>query len=282
MAKQTDQKPANAPPPDTKVPKHRSPNHPTIGLEASLAKAKTIYDQFKQHAVPVKAATEAIGYKAGSSSGMQAIASLAYFGLLEIAGSGDKRQAKVTAEGAKIIGNHSDRLRLLREAALKPAIHQELWEKFYDAANGLAPDASINQYLRWDREDGTFNPESVESFIEQFKGSVGFANLISSDTLSDEKADSGLEEQPVVLQPEIQSPKGTQPGVREFTFPLMDGSAVLRVPHPMGEENYNLLKAILDATKVALIGPKKSDAATEPPGPYSDEHVVRRKRLSDP
>lgn len=56
------------------------------------------------------------------------------------------------------------------------------------------------------------------------------------------------------------------PGTREFSFPLMDGVATLRVPHPMGEANYNLLKAILDATKVALIGPKVAPP-TDPPSP---------------
>lgn len=49
------------------------------------------------------------------------------------------------------------------------------------------------------------------------------------------------------------------PGTREFSFPLIDGVATLRIPYPMGQENYELLKAVLEAAKTALIGSKKPD-----------------------
>jgi hypothetical protein len=71
------------------------------------------------------------------------------------------------------------------------------------------------------------------------------------------RGESGAEQ----MQPQTkeQSKQPAPPGTREFTFPLMDGAAVLRVPHPMGQENYDLLKAVLEAAKSALIGQKKTD-----------------------
>lgn len=53
-----------------------------------------------------------------------------------------------------------------------------------------------------------------------------------------------------------------EPSTREFSFPLIDGVAVLRVPHPMGQANYDLLTAVLDAAKAALVGPNSAEPKT--------------------
>lgn len=59
-------------------------------------------------------------------------------------------------------------------------------------------------------------------------------------------------------------PERTPPGVREFSFPLIDGVATLRIPHPMGDANYNLLVAVLNATKAALTGAAAPDKSSRP------------------
>lgn len=41
--------------------------------------------------------------------------------------------------------------------------------------------------------------------------------------------------------------------MKNFTFPLIGGDvATLQVPHPMSEENYNVLMAVLGAIKISL------------------------------
>ncbi|MFO0836453.1 MAG: hypothetical protein U0638_15915 [Phycisphaerales bacterium] len=246
-----------------KVPRHRSPNYPSMNLERSLEKAALLAAKFKRHGVPTATALEAMEYKPDSSTGQQALASLSYFGLVEYEGSGNKRHVKVTDIAAKIIGDHSDRPRLLKEAALAPAIHREVWDKYHKGDDGLAPDATIKQYLQWDREGAKFNPEALDPFIEQFKQTIAFAGLDSSASISSDSAEKfdGAGADAMMEPTKVNTPttRPPEPGTREFSFPLLDGVATLRVPHPMGQENYDLLTAVLAAMKSALVGQKKTE-----------------------
>lgn len=46
--------------------------------------------------------------------------------------------------------------------------------------------------------------------------------------------------------------------MKNFTFPLMEGdTATLTVPHPMSEENFTMLMAIIQASKPGFVSPKK-------------------------
>lgn len=82
------------------------------------------------------------------------------------------------------------------------------------------------------------------------------ASISGESSVDDGNAGADDMEQPK----DIPTPKRQpDPGMREFSFPLIDGVATLRIPHPMGQENYELLKAVLEAAKSALIGSKKSD-----------------------
>lgn len=192
MAKTHTATPPATPAAKTKVPKHRSPNYPTMGLERALAKVALVYNsEFRRHAVPIKDGMAKMEYSADSSTGQQALASMKYFGLVEFEGTGDKRMVRVSEPAAKIVANHADRDRLLKEAALAPAIHREVWDKF-NTPDGLAPDATIRQYLVWDREDSRFSEEAATAFLTQFKQTISFAKLTGSATIPEVKTDGGI------------------------------------------------------------------------------------------
>lgn len=162
----------------------RSPNYPIYRLDTAIKKAEALIAAFKSFQVPVAAAAKTLGFStASSSSAAQAIAALRAYGLIDVTGSGADRKIAVSDTAAKIIGKHSDREKLLRQAALAPAIHAELFKKFV-TADGIAPDPSINQYLRWDRSEGRFNQEVVDVVIRQFKSTLAFAGLDSSGKMS--------------------------------------------------------------------------------------------------
>ena len=51
-------------------------------------------------------------------------------------------------------------------------------------------------------------------------------------------------------------PAGESVAVRDFTFPLIGGGmAVLRAPLPMSDENYTLIKTMLETMKKAIVTP---------------------------
>lgn len=165
------------------VTRNRSPNHPAFGLEEAEAKTAILYDAYQCHSVPMVTALQKLGLKSTSSSGMQALAALSAFGLIEVTGAGVKRHVKVSEDAAKIVGGHRDKQTLRQAAAIAPNLHKELWDRFH-TKDGLAPDETISHYLRWDRAEGTFIPQALEGFIEQFKNTVRFAKLDSSAKIS--------------------------------------------------------------------------------------------------
>lgn len=163
---------------EPKSKKHRSPNYPSFSLETAVAKASVLYQRNKRHWIPAAAAMEQMDYKSNSSTGQQAIAALKSFGLIDDQGSGDKRQICVNERATKIILGAAAKPQMLQEAALLPPINSEVWEKFYKPGDGLAPDATIRDYLIFQR-DVKFNPDSVGTFIAQLKNSASYANLYS-------------------------------------------------------------------------------------------------------
>jgi len=66
-------------------------------------------------------------------------------------------------------------------------------------------------------------------------------------------AEKGQKHQHNDGQNEATSPPKTEGRMKNFTFPLIGGDvATLQVPHPMSEENYGVLMAVLSAIKVSL------------------------------
>jgi hypothetical protein len=173
-----------------KKQRNRSPNYPVVSLKAALE----YLEQLRKFAngtyyVPLSPAIEdAWQMKAGSSYGKQVAAALKAFGLVEDKGSGDSRSIRVSEAGAKILGSHSDRPKLLREAAIRPSVHKELWTHF----NGdFPPDVTLRQYLLFDREGNKFSEGAVDDFLKEFRDTLEFAKLGKSDTMAGDSEAEG-------------------------------------------------------------------------------------------
>jgi hypothetical protein len=192
MAKSKDASP-NTPGADTNgtaiVGRTRSPNYPIYRIDTALKKTEALAAQYKRFRVPLQSVAETMGFKSHtSSSAAQAVAALKAYGFVDVSGNGDSRQVAVSETAHKIIGNHTDRQSLLQKAALAPAIHLELYKKFV-TQDGIAPDATIRQFLLWDREGGRFNEDVVDVFIRQFKGTLQFVGLDTSAKMSKESSE---------------------------------------------------------------------------------------------
>lgn len=234
--------------------KHRSPNYPAISLEKAIAKAGLIYAPYKRHHVPVDRAITTMDYKSGSSVGQQAVATLIYFGLAEDQGVGDKRQIRITERGAKILAGHSDRDKLIQEAALLPPIHKEIWEKFHKGLDGLAPDATVKQYLEWDRDGAKFNPDSSAAFIDEFKQSIAFAKLDSSASMSEDQPDMIMQtEDGQVLALEVKKNPPPSPGAFPLPVLMDDGTFQMVYIPTMTEKAFAFLKTALETYKPAIV-----------------------------
>jgi len=254
----------------TKSKRHRSPNYPFIGLEKAIERTRQIYEADRRHEVPVKVVSEKRWeYKAGSSQGDQTIAALRAYGLIEVSGIGDKRMIQISDRAYRIIAGAQDAPQRIKDAALSPAIHSELWQKY--GAIGLPSDDTIRNYLLFERESGRFNEDVVDGVIGRFKDTISFAKLDSSDKIRaamlvglDE--DEGTEKEkmdsmntPLDRTPLKENPPPAASGQKDFPLYLSNNKrGVLYIPPSMTAKDYELLKKqienhliVIEATSVS-------------------------------
>jgi hypothetical protein len=154
----------------------RSPGYPACTLKVAIEKARTLKDyQPARKPIPIDSALKALGYSVGSGAGMQMIASLKKFGLVEDAGSLDQRTVRVSDLAWKIIGDvrpqSPDRDKATAEAALSPKIHAEIRERW---PHGLPDDATIGHWLTMEK---AFNEKSVAGFLKDLRQTFEYAKL---------------------------------------------------------------------------------------------------------
>lgn len=171
----------------------RSPAYPFVNLQTAIARAKEFYDKEQRNAANVTVAARHWGFKEESSYGAQTIAALASFGLLQDDGAGDKRTVRLTSNALKILldtrPDSEERANLIKQAALAPRIHRQLWDRW---RNNLPSDAQLRHtlLLEWPTP---FNENAIDGFIAEYRDTISFAKLTESDKLVQEVEDKGDE-----------------------------------------------------------------------------------------
>lgn len=165
----------------------RSPAYPGIGLETAIKRARELYAQEKMNPVPTTIAVKRWGFKEKSSGGLIAIAALKSFGLLKDSGSGTERKLQLTDEARGILldtrQESRERDQLIKEAALRPKIHDTLWRKW---GADLPSDDTVMHALKF---DWSFNENIVSDLVKEYKDTILFAKLTNSDIISTSNGD---------------------------------------------------------------------------------------------
>jgi len=177
---------------DTKTPekqkRHRSPAYPGINLQAALERARSIYAVERRNAANVSVVAKHWKLSPKSSGALIAFAALSAFGLVESSGNGDQRTLKLSELALRILlderAESTDRDSAIKRAALRPKIHQQLWEKW---GSNLPSDENFKHALVFDWK---FNENAVSEFITQYKSTISFAGLSDSDVVSAAEDDS--------------------------------------------------------------------------------------------
>lgn|GEM_PF-808506 len=240
------------------VRRHRSPAYPFLSLPAAIDKAQLFFEKERSHKVSVQAALEHIGYGPGSSSGFRVLASMLQFGLLEEEGSKDSRVVWLSDLGRQIVldkrEESPERIAAIKQAALRPEIHNELWARWKDHG-GLPSDATIETTLI---KDMGFNPKAAPEFIKELKDSFSFAQVWEQLPLAREirpSTASGSTVEATVFSPrDVAKPITLSTAdLRNITIPLVGGGmAVLSIPHPLSRKNYELIEKWLHLMREAL------------------------------
>jgi hypothetical protein len=156
----------------------RSPAYPHIGLAEAVwltQKIKPVADG--SHAVTLTAAAEALGLRPESSWLNLRLAALKKFGLIDDLPAGETRERRVRLTSPAImlttIPHYDVMNRVLRQqAALRPPIYEDLWNRFGPILPANEP---LREYLVAERR---FNPQSVDALLENFRSTVEYAELM--------------------------------------------------------------------------------------------------------
>lgn len=166
--------------------RHRSPNYPAISLERAISFAQTLYEKFKQSPIAYEVAARGLNYSPTSSVGMQIMASISYYGLIDVEGSGKNKRVKLSDFAFKIIVDKRtvspERDTAIKQAALNPSIFKKIKDDF---PNDIPADEALQYDLVMKYK---FNPASVHQLIKMFKETMAYAKVYESYIMG---ADSG-------------------------------------------------------------------------------------------
>jgi hypothetical protein len=282
------------------VPKKRrarSPNFPAITLKDAVERVRTLFKEEGRNFAHEDTILGHWKYKPRSGGGWSVLAAVKSFGLLAQEGSGNTRRYRLSDAALKLVMKSGDeyadeRRDELKDAALKPRIHRELWVKY----SGTLPS---NQTLEYDLVSSSgFTPVAAKEFVPRFRETITFAGLTATDRLtgSDEdneddadefasadpfKAGSAVTTPPTVTRV-VKAPPGSAPTfehripaelpttVIPILLPGLGQAGALKLPTSMSEAEWNTMLAIIGAYKPTIVQSESKGHATERTKPTSE------------
>ena len=253
----------------------RSPSYPAIDLETAIDRARVLYGKERQYHTAPETVARHWSYKSLNGPAALSLAALKKFGLMEDEGVGPDRRVWVTDLAVDILANPdpADRLAAIKDAALRPPIHRELWDKYGSERSDEA--------LKWEliRERG-FTETGASEFVPQYKATITFAGLDAGDrkptqTRNTQENKASVRRTPLGQELHGDSlPPGDRRSARQrrpseeastYAVPVAVGSdVVIEGPFPLSEQEWSQFIAVLTAMKPGLV----SDSAQErQPGP---------------
>jgi hypothetical protein len=198
----------------------RSPAYPAFPIDKALNQVVQLYKNEGKYETPANTATASWGYSIKSSGGRQALATLKYYGLIDVSGDGDSRKVKVSATALDILQDtredDTEKKKLIRKVALTPAIHKALYESYPE---GLASDGTVTHYLV--KEQG-YSPDAARDVLAEFKQTCSYAGLYDAANKVDKPAkptDTPLDKEELPKVEAGYKIQWTSAGVDQFATP---------------------------------------------------------------
>lgn len=214
----------------------RSPSYPAISLDRAVERAKQLYKIEKQFPTPVDSVVKHWGLTTLNGPAGLALAAMKKYGLLTDEGAKEDRRVKLTDLAVQILEHPSTEARKegIREAALTPSIHREIWAEF---GTNLPSDANLIWTLAKDRN---FTETGAKEFVREYRETIAYAGLgdmASTDTPAPDTSDEENE----VDEDETSDDEAEDKGGRaekkneQRRQPPRDGRSAINIPLPNGE-----------------------------------------------
>jgi hypothetical protein len=287
---------ATLPPEPPKKKRARSPNFPAITLKDAVERARTIFKEEGRNFAHEDTILGHWQYKPRSGGGWSVLAAVKSFGLVIQEGSGNTSRYRVSDTALMLVMKSGDeyaneRREVLKDAALKPRIHRELWTKY----SGSLPS---NQTLEYELvSNWGFTPIAAKEFVPRFRETISYAELIATDRLTGSDGDNGnnLDEftpqdpfgpagavtragpstkvvsQSVAPASNLeQRPAESPTTVIPILLPGVGQVGALKLPTSMSEAEWNTMLAIIGAYKPTIVQPGPSRRAAGDTKPVTE------------
>jgi hypothetical protein len=153
----------------TEKQKDRSPNYPSISLEAAYDAVQKLHESDGTSPVPQEALIQNLGHKMMSGPARSKIAAVRQYGLIESAGGGKIR----VSDRALPLFYHQPQERefraTLKDLALMPPLFGQLYGQYAQASEN-----TLRLHLVRERK---FSPEGAKRLARVFKDTLTFAKL---------------------------------------------------------------------------------------------------------
>ena len=168
--------------PEPKAPRRRqqtgrSPSYPSVSLPRAVQRVGELYEHERQYPVAAATVPALWGYQNLNGPAGLTLSALKKFGLTEDEGTKDARTVRVTDLAVQILNHPSSdaRAAAIKDAALMPPIHREMWEEY-----GTKLPSDANLMWRLTRTRG-FTETGAKEFIREWRETMEFARLTSDD-----------------------------------------------------------------------------------------------------
>jgi len=245
-----DARPATGAPgePPEKRKKDRSPSFPFINLETAIARAGQFYKVDRKHETTPEVAAQHWNYAAKSSGALQTMAALKSFGLMNVA----KGRVRLTERALRILlderPDSEERQAAIKEAALSPRIHMELWQKY---GPNLPSEPTLRTELRIERH---FPDGAIDRFIKEYTETIAFAKLSDFDKMSPAKEGFSEKGTPGGFKMQTSSELARRGAAASLSVNLplpRDNYIEIRLRSKMSEEEF---KKLSDLLRFSLVG----------------------------
>ncbi len=229
---------------DPRITQGRSPAYPYIDLSKAVEKIELIRDAGAARAsMPPETFYKIWNLGAQSSAARQTMAALNHFGLVEYIGRGDDRKVKLSELGLTIAldkrPDSTERAAAIREAALSPPIHQELYDKY---SSFLPADVVLETHLVKDRG---YNDGAAQALIGEYKATLAFSGLdkpvnmpVNTETKAKEATPQVTPQATPAAAEKTPDPRVSKVGVEQDIFVLDEGQVVFEWPKRLSRESF--------------------------------------------
>ena len=230
----------------------KSPRAPSMSLPDAVERIMAVYENEGKHVVATEVVAQDMGYKdASSGAALSTIASLKYYGLLNVVGRGEVAVSEEVEE-YRFTTDDMRRRQLLKLWVSRPAVYKELFDSFPES---LPSDMA----LKYELIKKGFTEKTALPFLKQFKASIEFSNYyergssiersLSVNASDARESHSSLSDQTQDQEAEggSKSKGGDVGDIDRIPIRLAGGRrAWLEVPLPFFERDKEIIKKYVD------------------------------------